>query len=161
MKYLKSKAIFESSEVDDLLEKMREILQELSDEGIKINISKGKKPTASMRIVGFIVGENTFPDIFTYIESRQQYSFEFYLDSLHHLISFMKDSGYSVCDFNFLAKEPNTRKALSFNTVIIENSKISSRLKKEISNQEDIIPHLEQNYSDLIVRTISLNFKKN
>ena len=78
---------------------IEDIFLDLRDEGFKVSVVKQGKVSRLFKLSSMILTSGPVPDILTLIEGRRSVSFETYSPTLHHLCSYMKDSGYKICDF--------------------------------------------------------------
>jgi hypothetical protein len=99
MKHLKTWRVFESTDEDSHVQYIEDIFLDLRDEGFKVSVVKQGKVSRLFKLSSMILTSGPVPDILTLIEGRRSVSFETYSPTLHHLCSYMKDSGYKICDF--------------------------------------------------------------
>lgn len=154
MKFIKHKNIFEAEtqqSVEDVIQTINDIFQEFSDSGLEVTAMKNKKIGAGMRFSAWLLGAGIFPDIFTSAKSRQPQPFSFYADAIHHLLSFMKDSGYSIVGFSILYLDGR----FPIHSVLFNEGKPKS---PEIGL--DPVAYCDRKFMDSQVKGVDISFKR-
>ncbi len=161
MKYIKG--YNESSSDETVVKYIEDIFLQFSDEGMTVDISKNNakdKLSFGAKALGFIVGAGEFPDIFTKVTNRSQDEpFSHYVDAIYHLLSYMKQEGYRICDFNVW---------LTIISPVVKSYNISLYKDLKPSNQSiksDPLAWLEKflldtNRSNFNIKEISISFMK-
>lgn len=99
MKHLATYKLFESNDVDLHVANIEDIFLDLRDEGFKASVVKQGEVSRLLRFSSRILTSGPIPDILTSIEGRSTTPFATLSPTLHHLCSYMKSSGYKICDF--------------------------------------------------------------
>ena len=152
MKHLKQYKMFESQQdVETVLQNIRDIFQEFTDQGLEITAMKNKEISKMMRFSGWLLGAGEFPEIFTGIKSRRPQPYSYFADSIHHLVSYMKDCGYEICGFSIFH--------------LYHGSYVTSGIWKDkkpynFHIKPDPLTYCEEQFSNIPVKDVEISFSK-
>ena len=99
MRHIKKYRVFESNDADLHVANIEDMFLDLRDEGFKVSVSKQEGVSRLFKFSSRLLTSGPIPDISTSIEGRSTTPFATLSPTLHHLCSYMKSSGYKICDF--------------------------------------------------------------
>ena len=104
MKYIKNYRIFESVDLDEILEECRDILLPIRDEYIDTDVKYGDENDLSSNItltsdIFIRIGKPSYANYPTYRENMDNYHNMYkFIDSFDHLNSYMNSVGYELSE---------------------------------------------------------------